>query len=702
VKNYFFFKYQLIIILTSISLFIYLLGLDFIKFTNYEWLYSGDLSTYHLGWKYFRNDIWRFPIGLNPNYGIYLNTSIIFSDSIPIFAIFFKLIRNFIPIDFQYFSLWILICIYLQLFFSFKIIYKLTNDLTYSLISSLLFCFATIFLHRSAIHLSLLGQWIILSYFYTEVSNNKNKFFIKSLNILFSLAIHFYFTIILTFILILEKFYDLLIKKELIKKITIEFSILIPVIIFLMYVLGYFSLNLDDGLGWGYGYFNLNLNSFFNPSGETNLSSFSWSTFFPIRDYQNGEIEGFSYLGISGIVFFVIFILNLFLKKYNIIYTNKKLILICVLFFFLSVSNNINIGTFNILTIPINNFLYAIMSLIRASGRLIWPVYYLVFIVGIVFIYKSFNKKISLIVILSLFFLQIIDLSKGLGNYKFGKQYLSSEIKTPIKNKIWQDLSDNFSQIRLIEPKNQSKIYQSLSKILSKENFLKTDIIYLARVNRQVITDKKYELIKLFNEKNLDIFEDTLFISDNVNVIKYLQHIYKGQLYYYNVDNLWIISKKIINQNTSESLELLKDEYILNLNEKKTVTFKNKDLMPGLGWKLDDNSNGLILDGFQSGILIKIIGEQCKVRSYLKLNIEKYYSNFNDPIKLKLFINGKEKKDLIIDRNNKIFSVIFDCINEKLNSLFFVVDKPKSLFDLKRGLSRNKRSIVLKSISVTN
>jgi len=702
VKNYFFFKYQLIIILATISLFIYLLGLDFIKFTNYEWLYSGDLSTYHLGWKYFKNDIWRFPIGLNPNYGIYLNTSIIFSDSIPFLAIFFKLIRNFIPIDFQYFSLWILICIYLQLFFSFKIIYKLTNDLTYSLIASLFFCFATIFLHRSAIHLSLFGQWIILSYFYTEVSNNKNKFFIKSLNILFSLTIHFYFTIILTFILILEKFYDLLIKKESIKKITIEFSILIPVILFLMYVLGYFSLNLDDGIGWGYGYFNLNLNSFFNPSGETNLGSFSWSTFFPIRDYQNGEIEGFSYLGISGIVFFVIFILNMFLKKYNIIYTNKKLILICALFFFLSISNNINIGTFNILTIPINNFLYAIMSIIRASGRLIWPVYYLVFIVGIVFIYRSFNKKISLIVILSLFFLQIIDLSKGLGNYKFGKQYLSSEIKIITKNKIWQNLSDNFSQIRLLEPKNQSEIYQSLSKILSKENFLKTDIIYLARVNRQVITDKKYELVKLFNEKNLDIFEDTVFISDNVNAIKYLHHIYKDQLYYYNADNLWIISKKIINQNTSENLELLNNGYILNLSEKETITFKNKDLVPGLGWKLDDNSNGLILDGFQSGILIKIIGNQCKVSSHLKLNIEKYYSNFNDPIKLKLFINGKEKKDLIIERNSEIFSLIFDCINERSNSLFFVVEKPKSLFDLKKGLSRSKRSIVLKSISVTN
>ena len=124
------------------------------------------------------------------------------------------------------------------------------------------------------------------------------------------------------------------------------------------------------------------------------------------------------------------------------------------------------------------------MSSIRASGRLIWPVYYLVFIVGIVFIYKNFNKRISLFFIISLFCLQIIDLSKGLTNYKFGKQYYLGEKKFFVKN--------NFSQIRLLEPKNQSKVYYSLSKILHKENFLKTDIIELARVSRQITTNKKY------------------------------------------------------------------------------------------------------------------------------------------------------------------------------------------------------------------
>ena len=165
-------KYQLFIIAISISFWIYLLGPNFINPTNIEWLYSGDLSIYQIGWNFFKNDVWRFPLGSNPNYGIYYQGSIVFSDSIPLLAIFFKIFNKFLPNSFQYFSLWILASIYLQLFFSFKIIYKLSNNLVFSLISCLFFCISTIFLNRSGIHLALTGQWIILLAFYISRALN--------------------------------------------------------------------------------------------------------------------------------------------------------------------------------------------------------------------------------------------------------------------------------------------------------------------------------------------------------------------------------------------------------------------------------------------------------------------------------------------------------------------------------------------------
>ena len=100
-KNFLSIKLQTFLITTSVFVFIYLLGFDFIKINNQDWFNSGDLSVYQLGWKYFKEDIWRFPFGLNPNYGMYLNGSIIFSDSIPLLAIFFKIFKNILPIDCQ-------------------------------------------------------------------------------------------------------------------------------------------------------------------------------------------------------------------------------------------------------------------------------------------------------------------------------------------------------------------------------------------------------------------------------------------------------------------------------------------------------------------------------------------------------------------------------------------------------------------------
>ena len=303
-----------------------------------------------------------------------------------------------------------------------------------------------------------MGQWIILSYILNEINNSDYKKIIRNLNILLSVGIHFYFTIIILLFYTFQKIYDLFKKNLDFKETLIEYSTIFISTILTMYVLGYFTLNLDDGLGWGYGYFNFNLNSFFNPLGLNNNGHFSWSLFLPIQKYQNGEIEGFSYLGLSGIIFLILFILNFFKKKYLIIFDNYKLLTIFLGFVILAVSNNINFGDTNLLSLSLNKMFYLILSSIRASGRLIWPVYYIIFIVGIIFIYRFFDKKKSTLIILFLFFIQIIDLHPGLLQYKFGSQYLYSKNYDLIKDKIWNNISSDFSTIRLIEPRNDSKI----------------------------------------------------------------------------------------------------------------------------------------------------------------------------------------------------------------------------------------------------
>ncbi|MDO9121584.1 MAG: DUF6311 domain-containing protein, partial [Anaerolineaceae bacterium] len=62
--------------------------------TNVGWIYSagGDTFQHQLGWEWFRQEPWRFPLGRIDAYGFPYGTTIVFMDSIPLFAIFFKIL----------------------------------------------------------------------------------------------------------------------------------------------------------------------------------------------------------------------------------------------------------------------------------------------------------------------------------------------------------------------------------------------------------------------------------------------------------------------------------------------------------------------------------------------------------------------------------------------------------------------------------
>ena len=132
-------RINLLFLLISFLCLISVVGIDNVSFKSTEWLYTGESAQHQLGWHFFKNDIWRFPLGNNPNYGEEFSNSIVFSDAIPILALFFKSFKSFIPGNFQYFSFWYFICFFLQLFFSFKIIKKFTGSDLYSVIGSFFF-----------------------------------------------------------------------------------------------------------------------------------------------------------------------------------------------------------------------------------------------------------------------------------------------------------------------------------------------------------------------------------------------------------------------------------------------------------------------------------------------------------------------------------------------------------------------------------
>ena len=695
-KKKFFSYQQIFLVVTSLSFCFYLLGYDNFNFSNQSWLINGDLAQYQLGWKFYREDIWRFPLGLNPNYGISNSSSIIYSDSIPLFAIFFKIFRSFLFEEFQYFSFWIFICIYLQALFSFKIIFYFTKNISYSLVSSLFFIFSSILIYRSGIHLSLTAHWLILGYFYVQISELNNKDLKKHSIIYLSLLIHFYFSLILISVFFIEKIIKL--KKFCIKDLLSLF-VLIILSLTLMYVMGYFTIKIDDGLGFGYGIYNFNLNSFFNPIGENHAEKFNWSFFFPTLNFQNKEMEGFSYLGISGILFLLIYFIYLVNGKSKIIFSKKIKIIIFFVFLIMATSNNINFGDQDLVTLELNKYLYGILSSIRASGRLIWPVYYLIFIIGIVTIFQYFSgEKKPLYIIGALVIFQLVDLAPGISNYYFGKQYENqNQERTYISSRI-KGLSKQFNNLKLFKPDNNSSVFFLLNKHILNENYEKTDVSYLARINRQEIVNKEYEIIEQLNNKSLDMFNETLFVSDNYNFVRNVNYLFKDKLSYYKIDKLWLVAnRKIYNL---EEFNYNDKFQFYNIQSKNNNKQELNNFL-GFGWERD-NSNQIIMNGYKSSLLFDFNKKNCENKKKLILKFKKYFAQVRDPVVLKVSFNEIYYENITII-NNLDYKVDISSICKKDNKLkidLIAID-PKSLFDLRNGLNRKKRSIILNEIELT-
>ena len=166
----------------SLILSIYLLGFRYLNPTNTSWFFGGIYQHYKLDGIFLELMNGDFQYFLTLIYGIYLNNNLIYTDSIPLFALFFKIFNFILPDNFQYFSLWFLFSLYLQGLISYLIIFRITKSINFSLVGSIFFIFSTIMINRITEFPAHFGHWIILLYFYTELLDKNKKFKLQNIS----------------------------------------------------------------------------------------------------------------------------------------------------------------------------------------------------------------------------------------------------------------------------------------------------------------------------------------------------------------------------------------------------------------------------------------------------------------------------------------------------------------------------------------
>ena len=83
--------------------FLLMFGVKVLDVTYDAWIFYGDidLRQHYLGWCHFRTSDWHFPLGMIDSLSYPHSVSVIWTDAIPLFALFFKIFREILPETFQ-------------------------------------------------------------------------------------------------------------------------------------------------------------------------------------------------------------------------------------------------------------------------------------------------------------------------------------------------------------------------------------------------------------------------------------------------------------------------------------------------------------------------------------------------------------------------------------------------------------------------
>lgn len=605
--------------------------------TNINWLMSAyhDWGTHYLGWAFYRNDPWGFPLTEMNSYYYPIGTNVGFTDTIPLLALFFKIFSGILPEDFQFYGIWFLVCYFLVAFYSMKILnlYKVKP----------VFVFLGVFLITAnpvlafrGMHPSLCAHWLLLAsiYNYLVKSDTQNALRInKNQIILFVLSatINPYLAAMLAGFSIIVPFKHFFYEKTISLKQFIFFPIIaftLGIAVWLIFGLIVFNNNTNLDVGNIYGLYAFNLNSFFNSFGH-------YSKFIPdLGMVTENQHEGFGYLGIGLILLSGIAIAYVLIFKRSIFKTQKKLLPLVILSFFLfafAVSNQVSFGNEVIFKYETLGVVEKLGNIFRAIGRFIWVVYYLIILFSIVIFSKiRLNYFFKLILLLSIFALQFYDIE----NILTSRDLKGGQFHTKLQDDKWIKLFKEFDEIVSYPPYTNNLVYgmdyQDLSFLALKAKKPITNG-YAARENLNDLKRFKDTLANTL--KRGEISKGRIYVTNSANLKDFNVLFYKDKVNLKRLDNFYLIysKEKVINNFLTESkadvksVDSVKSTFMKNNNFRviqnnwktkenlqfnvESYTFED-DVMQISGWAFNKSSENSVKDS----IFIALSG---KDKSYL-------------------------------------------------------------------------------------
>jgi hypothetical protein len=390
---------------------LFLVGPNVLDPRNTDWLLE-DPATHYLGWAFFRQTpTWFLPLTWTDRLGYPWGVSISFFDSIPLLAILLRPLSGAIGEPFQYLGLYTVLCLTLQAFFGFKLARYagLPTSLSAGL-GAAFFLLAPALVWRFHAHFALASHWLILAAlvsYLRELPDTRTFRWLLPLWVILTVAggINPYIGA-MCLLIVLAGVARLWLESRVSLAGLLGLGMLSTAVLVLSLTTFGFLIGgrTESYSGWGYRYYSLNLLAPIDPHVYGGL------LYGALPQATEGQYEGYNYLGLGLIVLLLGGLLVRSLRLRSLLAPSMlPLVGVAVVSTCAAASATVAIGPYTILELPLPWRIESIAGMLRASGRLFWPAYYLLVLAALASL-RSVRPPLRATLLGIALFVQLADL----------------------------------------------------------------------------------------------------------------------------------------------------------------------------------------------------------------------------------------------------------------------------------------------------
>jgi hypothetical protein len=459
------------------AVFLVLFGPGVLDPANIGWLQHNDPATYYLSWTFFRAAPWSWPPAANPLFGLEIATTIFFTDVVPLMALALKATIAPASGPWQYHGAWLLLCFALQGVFAQRIAALFLPDAASRLLVAAIACVAPVLLwrlngpHALTGHYALMAQWLLLAAGWlclrAPVAGQAAAWVMLGG---VAALVHPYLLA-----MVLAGWVADILRRGPRRGALAEAAAVLAAVAAALWLAGLRPLPGGGLAEAGFGIYRANLLALLDPRG--------WSL-APVPVHP-GEYEGFAYLGLGGLA---AVLGALWLVRRDPLRLPSRarwpfLVVVVGLAAF-ALSNVIALGPYVLAVVPLPSQAEPIVALFRASGRMAWPLHYLVLLGAVILLARRVGPARAPLALWLVLALQVAEGMRVWVPPAILARHAGAAWSTPLADPFWAEAAGHYQRLRRIPAANAAPGWAPLAALAAAHG-IGTDAVYLARVAQQ-------------------------------------------------------------------------------------------------------------------------------------------------------------------------------------------------------------------------